>query len=184
MAVGAVSEATRLAAARHRMIGGSAPRRSTSRGVRSSHDRVERLTDRRRDRPVDRQIPVWIPLDARNVASSPSVLWADELATSWSRRRPPASRRMRTRRRRSPGRSSGSGRDERCVPCRIGEGACEELVRIRDGLTILTMIDDYARSAGKVEEAMAGCTADVSDLMKEREAKLLATYQALKASPM
>ena len=59
---------------------------------------------------------------------------------------------------------------------------CEELAQIRDDLVIPTMIDHYARSAREVEDAVQG--RDVAELMKVREARIIAVYQSLKEYPI
>ncbi len=64
-----------------------------------------------------------------------------------------------------------------------GQDALPELVRIRDGLTILAMIDDYAGAAKTFEEAVQANEAAVT-AKKARDAKLLDVYQALKAYPI
>ncbi len=64
-----------------------------------------------------------------------------------------------------------------------GNDPSEELVRVRDGLVILAMIDEYARSAKDVEAALeAGGGARA--LMKVRDDKLLDVYQTLKEYPI
>jgi hypothetical protein len=64
-----------------------------------------------------------------------------------------------------------------------GEDAYPEFLRIRDGLTILAMIDEYAASARAFDEAVQTSEAAV-DAKKNRDAKLLEVFQALKAYPL
>ena len=61
--------------------------------------------------------------------------------------------------------------------------ACPELVRIRDGITILAMVDDYAGAAKTYEEAIEASEAATA-AKKARDAKLIEVYQALKAYPI
>jgi hypothetical protein len=64
-----------------------------------------------------------------------------------------------------------------------GPDAYPELVRIRDALTILAMIDDYAASARSFDEALQANEAAVK-AKEARDAKLLEVFQALKAYPI
>jgi hypothetical protein len=82
-------------------------------------------------------------------------------------------------------RSSARGGSRRLL-CPLGHPPSHpiELVRIRDGLVVLAMIDDHPPAARKVEAALEGEGRDASALMKAREAKLIAVYQALKECPI
>ncbi|UCF10890.1 MAG: hypothetical protein JSW65_04215 [Candidatus Bipolaricaulota bacterium] len=64
-----------------------------------------------------------------------------------------------------------------------GPEAYPELVRIRDGLTILAMIDDFAATAKAFEEAIEGDDNAV-EAKGRRDVKLLEVYEALKAYPI
>lgn len=59
----------------------------------------------------------------------------------------------------------------------------QDLVRIRDGLLVLAMVDDYARLVRKIEKGLQA-REDMTTLMKAREEKVLAVYQALKEYPI
>ena len=65
----------------------------------------------------------------------------------------------------------------------VGSDAYPELVRIRDALTILAMIDDYAASAKVFDDAVQASEA-AAKAKTERDAKLIEVYQALKAYPI
>jgi len=63
------------------------------------------------------------------------------------------------------------------------DDSCLDLLRIRDGLVILTMVDDYARTVAELDEA-TDAGEDVSELTQARQEKLLAVYTQLKEYPI
>ena len=64
-----------------------------------------------------------------------------------------------------------------------GPDAYPELVRVRDGLTALAMIDEYAASARAFDDALSANEA-AGVAKKEMDKKLLEIFQALKAYPI
>lgn len=59
---------------------------------------------------------------------------------------------------------------------------CPELVRLCEGIEILTLVDDYARTIKDIEDAQ-DAEKDTGTLRQVREAKLLACFLAMKQSP-
>lgn len=63
------------------------------------------------------------------------------------------------------------------------DGATLELARVRDGLVMLAMIDDYARAVKEIENARKA-RKETAELERARDAKLLAVYQTMKQYPL